>query len=222
MAKALKQCGNLLLENNILTDQGYSALCAAAERLRGKPEHDWQYTIPLAEPMLFNERTDRRGRSYTPTIGVEGIGVVKDDNAAGLPFNRWDIALTLDYKEDGVHCPRWHFDLANHNQPGPITHLQFGGHKHDSHSHLDTVIKEPRWFSAPHDVILLSEVVAANFFNEIWLENLRNDRRWVALIHLAQKLCYPAYVTALMASVGISDSDSILDGCWNDRWGNKK
>lgn len=217
MASALQLCGKLLLENDILSSLGFSALSSAAERLRGRPAHAWHYAIPLADPMLFNERTDRKGRLYTPTIGVEGIGVVQNEEDASLPFNRWDIALTLNYSEEDVHCPRWHFDLANPKQPGPITHLQFGGHKHEGHPQFDTVLKEPRWFTAPHDVILLSEVVAANFFQDVWLESLRNDRRWTNLIHLSQSLCYPAYVSALMTSVGVSGSDSILGGCWNDR-----
>jgi hypothetical protein len=222
MAKALRDCGELLLKCNILSSDGFSAVVATAERLRGKAAFSWDYAIPKAEPMTFSSCVDRLGRRFTPKIGVEGINVVRPSNDAVLPFRRWDIALTLEFDDADVHCPRWHFDMANVEQPGPITHLQYGGYRHAGRSDLDTVIKEPRWFTAPLDVILLSEVVAANFFPEIWLQTLREDRRWCSLVHLSQNFCYPPFLSAMVASLGVSGASPILGLSWNDRWSERR
>lgn len=218
MAKALQDCGAILLTANILTSEGLAAMSEAAERLHSKSEDEWDYSIPLTAPVSFAPRTDRQNRTFTPKIGVDRISVIRPETEEFIPFKQWDIALTLEFSEPEIHCPRWHFDMANVGQPGPITHLQYGGYRHENNDHLDTSVQEPRWFIAPMDVILLSEVVAANFYHETWISALREEPRWQTLVHTSQKLCYPHYLAQLQRSIGVTGANAVLCASWNDKW----
>ncbi|MAN65539.1 MULTISPECIES: hypothetical protein [Hyphomonas] len=212
----------MLLNTRILTPEGFAALSEAADKLQSKTELAWDYSIPIQNPVSFLPCVDRQGRKFIPKIGVKEISVVTPANSEAIPFKKWDIALTLEFEDESVHCPRWHFDMANLDQPGPITHLQYGGYKHAPHNHLDSSVQQPRWFTPPMDVILLCEVVAANFFQEIWIQSLRQERRWLALIHQSQKICYPHYLAQLSKSIGVSGANVLLDASWNDQWADRR
>ena len=58
MAKALQDCGAILLTANILTSEGLAAMSEAAERLHSKSEDEWDYSIPLTAPVSFAPCTD--------------------------------------------------------------------------------------------------------------------------------------------------------------------
>ena len=215
MAANLNVASVKLYDAGILAPEGSSALTTAASTLFEQPRSTWRYSIPVVQPVYFNACRDRRDRIFTPEIGVKWIGVLDEQDK--LPFSVWDIALTLKYENPDIHCPRWHFDLANEDQPGPITHLQYGGHKHEGNGHFDTALKEPRWFTAPMDVILLCEMVAASFFLDLWNENLRGDPQWTRLVHESQQLCYPHFIRSLQQSVAVNGAKVVLDANWNDR-----
>lgn len=213
MASALKAAAGLLSNVHVLSPEGVSSLNAAAARLFQCPGKSWFCQTTKAEPIQFEKCKDRSERAFTPKIGVDRIEV--RDEADALPFAKWDISLILEYEDDAVHCPRWHFDLGNPDQDGPVTHLQYGGNKHPSNAGLDVRVREPRWNTAPMDIILLCETVAANFFPKEWNSALRHDPQWAKLVKQSQKLCYPYYLRALYDSLNTSDKPTHLDTCWN-------
>ncbi len=215
MASALKAAAGLLSNIHILSSEGVDSLNAAASRLYQYKDKSksWSCQTAKAEPVQFEECSDRLDRVFVPKIGVDCIEV--RDEADALPFAKWDISLLLEYEDATVHCPRWHFDLGNPGQDGPVTHLQYGGYKHKENAGLDVRIREPRWNTAPMDIILLCETVAANFFPKKWNSELRHDSQWAKLVKQSQKLCYPYYFRTLYDSLNSSDGPTHLDSCWN-------
>lgn len=64
----------------------------------------------------------------------------------------------------------------------------------------------------PLDVVLLCEVVVANFYPEDWAE-LKNLPGWNDPIVASQKLCIIPFLNELQRKVGVS-SRSLLDHMW--------
>ncbi len=213
MAAALKRTATILSELHILSPEGNGSLGGAADRLLREPEKHWACNTTKSQPITFEKRTDRSKQSFQPTIGVDRIEV--RENGEELPFVKWDISLLLKFDNGTAHCPRWHFDLGNPDQEGPKTHLQYGGYKHPNNPGLGPSVREPRWNTAPMDIILLCETVSANFFHEIWERSLRRDTSWTEIVRMSQRLCYPHYLRTLYSSLNSSGSGTHLDHCWN-------
>lgn len=215
MADRIKHAASILFDANILTAEGRVALEQVSTHLRSAGEYEWSYSVARNFPVSFQALSDNSGEKYQPQIGVEKISIINEvDN---LPFESWDIALLLKYSNQNIHCPRWHFDLCNTGQNGPITHLQYSGHRHDNVS-LNCRLKEPRWCLPPYDIILLCESVAANFYHDEWNSSLRNNRSWVKIVKSSQKLCYPYFLRQLYTSLNASETPTLLDGSWNNRY----
>lgn len=213
MAGAINVVASLLLDAHILTDEGLGSMQNAATRLHQKAGKDWSYTTPPAEPIRFEPCFDRAGRRFVPIIGVDRIEV--KDEPEKIPFVRWDLNLLLEFEDSEVHCPRWHFDLCNPGQDGPITHLQYGGNKHFNRPNLDVRIREPRWHLPPLDLILMCETVAANFFPIKWQSSLKDERKWNLAIQQSQKLCFPFYFRAMHNALNNGEVGSLLRANWN-------
>jgi hypothetical protein len=62
------------------------------------------------------------------------------------------------------------------------------------------------------EVALLCEVVAANFYEEEWLE-LRDEPNWCQAISLYQRLCYRHYFERMNTCLSISSSTA-LNSMW--------
>ncbi|PNQ76001.1 hypothetical protein BA950_09270 [Erythrobacter sp. SAORIC-644] len=213
MANALRSTATLLLEANILSPQGSDTINSAANRLYNKPGKAWSYATPSAQPVLFELCVDRAGRQFIPKLGVASIEV--RDEIDDIPFVSWDINLLLEYADQEVHCPRWHFDLCNPEQAGPITHLQYGGNKHLNLPNLDVRVREPRWNAAPLDLILMCETIAASFYQDTWESQLRDLTRWNEIIQQSQRLCFPYYLRGLYNTLNAAAAGSHLSACWN-------
>jgi len=213
MATALRSTATLLSNVHILSQEGVNSIEAAVARLYNCPGKSWFCTTPKSEPIQFEACFDRAGRQFIPKIGVDRIEI--KDEVEKLPFVKWDINLYLEYKESTVHCPRWHFDLCNPNQDGPITHLQYGGNKHPDQPNLDVKIREPRWNVPPMDIVLLCETVAANFFTEIWRTQLKDNPTWNKTVKASQRLCYPYYMRKLYKSLNDTGGLTLLNESWN-------
>lgn len=218
MAKALNTVASKLDEWGLVTPAGYSVLAGEARRLgRFKDESIWKVEIDRTTPISFIESEDKNGRPIFPRIVCEGISV--DFNHKSLPpFQSFDIAMEI-VDEQQAPVARWHIDLANEKddgmQSGPLTHIQFGGHM-QGYRDQDHPLKVPRWCHPPMDLILLCEVLAANFYTEYW-EKLREDQSWCQAIAIGQKLCYSAYLRKLNSSLSIS-SKTLLHSMWASEW----
>lgn len=77
---------------------------------------------------------------------------------------------------------------------------------------FEVPIKEPRWLCIPLDVVLLCEVVVANFYPEDWVE-LKRLPGWNDPILSSQKLCVVPFLNAMQKKVAVW-SRSLLDHMW--------
>ncbi len=207
---AIKVIASTLLNHDIVEPEGFAVLSLLAIRLqKEKDAVSWSVEVDRGAPILFKRTKDEKGRWVKPRIVAKGIEIEQGDGTA-LPFQALDIALEID---DDANEPlsRWHLDLANKSygvpQSGPLTHLQFGGHHHENRDH-DHPLKVPRWCHPPMEVALLCELVAANFYEEAWLD-LRNEPNWCQAISLYQRLCYRHYFEKMTNSLSISSSTAL-------------
>jgi len=219
MATAIGVVVDKLLQHDILDAGSYSARERLLAQLRGLGHaRQWSYTVDRTSGFQFRRLTDDHGDAYTPVVSVAGIDV--QPGADGCPpVRRLDVSLELRYDHVADRTVRWHFDQANcHDdtvQPGPRFHLQFGGHVHQDRAN-DARLSIPRWSHPPMDLVLLLEVVAANFFEEQW-RDLRDDNEWCHQIRVAQKLYFTHYHEKLQQCLNVSQS-TFLKSVWADSW----
>lgn len=216
--EAMMSIGTVLLENQVIDDQGYAAICHVGTALKGqKKASNWQFEVSTGEPITFAEVNDRSGTAIRPRI-IANIAVNQDHNTKP-PFSSLDIALEI---SDSLAQPisRWHIDLANEQaegwQDGPLIHLQYGGH-HQNNGQFDHPLRAPRWCHPPMEVALLCELVAANFYPQKWAQ-FRDAPNWACAIKLYEGLCYSNYLACLQKHVGASAAPSALTGMWAGNW----
>lgn len=217
MSNAIMVVASKLLEWHLIDSTGFAVLQRESRQMARTPHSlSWQMEIDRDEPVRFATTEDKNGRTIYPRLVSAGITVNQEQHDRP-PFTALDIAIEI---EDSDQAPvaRWHVDLANLGtdpQPGPLTHLQYGGHFRD-HRATDHPLKIPRWCHPPMDIVLLCEVMAANFYTDFWLE-LREDQSWCNAISLAQRLCYSAYLRKMIAGMSVSGR-SLLHGMWAGEW----
>ena len=209
MASSLSGSIHRLYDNGILQHESLSVISEVSGKLHEfKDEKAWSYSVGHGKPILFVKALDKNGNAIIPSICVECISV--DENHTPSPYVKWNIALEVHFQKKRKPCARWHFDIANEEQSAPLTHLQYGGRKFDSH--LDV----PRWHTPLMDLILLSEIVTANFFPKLWT-SVKDDPRWCECVQTSQKLCFGPYLNRVSKILGVS-SKTVLNEVWNDRW----
>ena len=200
--------------NGILQHESLSVIDNVCRKLKSfRGEKVWSYSVGHGEPLRFKKTTDKNGDDIIPSISAECISV--NENHIPFPYVKWNIALEIRFQKNNRLCARWHFDVANKEQFAPVTHLQYGGKSPEAQK-LGLNLDVPRWHTPPMDLILLSEIVAANFFPERW-ESFRDDLGWCKSINMSQKLCFGPYLDRVLSTLDIS-SKTILNQVWNDRW----
>lgn len=207
-----------LLEFKVVTDSGYAVLAEEGRRLKAERDStSWDIFVDRDNAIEFQETFDKNGSVIYPRITCPGISVVQEDHSKP-PFRALDIAIEIN-NHDRLPVARWHVDWANSSelgaQPGPLVHLQYGGHNAGHRDH-DHPLKVPRWCHPPMDLILICEVMAANFYEDEW-ESLREDQNWCGAISLGQRLCYSAYMRKISVGLSIS-SKTILHSMWAAEW----
>jgi len=214
MADIIWSVGEKLLEVKILDDQAMTAFSEMKARLKAqKGNGNWSISVDRGQPIVFSKCLDEKGELIVPKIVAEGI-TVNNAHANHPPFDALDLALEVEY-ENGEPLARWHIDKANLTangyQTGPLFHIQFGG-RHHANRHHDLPIKIPRWNHPPLDIVLLCEVVAANFFPDEWMA-LRDDPSWCLHVSQCEKYCYSAYVDKFKNSLNTS-TKTVLSQFW--------
>lgn len=218
MADAINTIANKMLSVGIITPEGYAALTEEGRRLNRTPKAtSWQVEIHRDNAIIFTDTLDERAELIIPRISCKGISVEQVQHDCP-PFASLDVALEI---QDSLRnsLSRWHVDWANSTdgvcQSGPLVHLQFGGHRPGQRD-TDHPLKVPRWCHPPMDILLLCEMVAANFYEEQW-EELREDQNWCKAIATGQKLCYSAYLRKMTEGLSIS-SKTLLHSMWASEW----
>lgn len=214
MADALRQTGRALHQKKIIEHGNVFEELARVTVSHGKENFIWAYEISKSNPIVFRRKHDQHlNRNIQPQI-YASISV-HQSIAGGVCFKRLDLALEV-LDEEGNVLIKHHIDFANSSdgqfQEGPLFHLQFGGHTPNHAKSFEVPIKEPRWLCFPLDVVLLCEVVVANFYPEEWAE-LKSLPGWNGPIVSSQKLCIIPFLNTLQNKASIS-SRSLLDQIW--------
>ncbi|MBK3776919.1 hypothetical protein GAY31_22670 [Azospirillum brasilense] len=226
MASNLEKAATILLASRLLDNEGYSILAQqVAIMKRHKSSVSWTYSVDPDRPISFAETVDKNGSPVFPTISCDIV--VDQTKPDKLPFKTLDVALLVVGQNKQKIC-RWHVDLANRLpssqsasttfQDGPLTHLQYGGHIRHGNRHNDHPLKVPRWLFPPLDLILLCEVVASNFFPNVWEDTLQQNPTWNEVVSTSQRLCYAAFINKLHSTLAVSNR-SILQHMCASIWG---
>lgn len=210
MADAVSSVFGKLHDNNIVTNH-YDVIPPLVSALRGQGDIvNWGLRVEQEKPILFRETEDVDGKTIQPRL-YASLKVNGDHE--GFPFEAWNIALEVFYKEENpVPLMRWHFDLANNNQSGPHTHLQGGGHFRDHRPH-DIPLKIPRWYAPAFDLILLAETIVANFYEDDWFDKIRDDRTWCSHVNKSQSLCFKPFIKQMTNCLAQSNV-TLLKNVW--------
>lgn len=212
MGDALRSTGKALKDSNLITSD--HVFCELKRVLSLKEDSQWEYAIHESNPIefrpIYNNQIngDIRPRIYASIS-------VKKSASGGVCFKRLDLAVEV-INDEGNVLIKHHIDLANSAeaefQQGPIFHLQFGGHTPKNSRSFEVPIKEPRWLCIPMDVVLLCEVIVANFYPEAW-EKLKNQPGWNGPIITSQRFCITPFVNELQKKLGVP-SRTLADHLW--------
>jgi hypothetical protein len=114
---------------------------------------------------------------------------------------------------------RCHFDKANSGQPGPKYHVQFGGESHAGECcWLPHIISVPRIVHAPFDLVLTCELVASNFYPDVY-NGFKDEPNWKSIISQSQENLLEVYYQNCVESlkkIRREESNSLLQCLWNN------
>jgi len=196
MAQRLRQLSSLLMNEDLIESDSVSAFQRAASALDGqKLNPSWKYSITQTDPIRFCPVNTKKVKHVRPILQVKlGVNPIQNlSNGMKGYFSELNTTLEL-YSESDELLDRWHVDLSNEDQEGPVFHLQHGGHSSGSSTrNTEEKLSVPRWVHPPMDIVLTCELVVANFFQKKWLE-LRENPTWTALVRDAESYCYTDYV----------------------------
>lgn len=127
----------------------------------------------------------------------------------------WDSSDVIDKLSNNRRVMyRCHFDLANQNQTGPKFHCQFGGNaRSDEAFWFPEALNIPRIQFPPMDLILLGQLVAANFFPDEYKRFCKTPE-WITIMRESQKSFWEDYYKS--CSKEISSKNSLLEALWNN------
>ncbi|MBO9051631.1 hypothetical protein [Curtobacterium flaccumfaciens] len=164
----------------------------------------------LIEARIMGHQDYRRS-----TSGSSAVWTNSPVESGSLALELWDTSAT-----SRLHA-RYHFDLANYDQAGPVWHLQVGGKgTHDSTVRLDL----PRLAVAPIDLCLLIDHILYNYKNKMWTQ-LLFSAGYIARIRASEEFMLSAWIDQLTRyKTGLSrgrtlvhELDNVNKAGWNPR-----
>jgi hypothetical protein len=124
----------------------------------------------------------------------------------------WDSRTVYEALTMGRVMLRCHFDLANSDQPGPKYHVQFGGNaQYDELCWFPEILNLPRFACPPMDLVLVCQLVAANFFWDEYV-GIRTSPEWITTLQRSQRYLLEEYYTGCLEAL---DQDLLVDHLWN-------
>ncbi len=216
MANAILGLSRALHDKGLCKTQ--NAFSTLATHLKSPSQADtrWCYEVSPSSPIefspIFNKTVNAEIR---PKLSASVS--VRATDTGGICFDKMDIALDV-FGGDGRVLIRHHVDLATFKpdkkefQPGPLFHLQFGGHTPKQSRDFEVPIKEPRWPCFPMDLILVCELVVANFYPEKWI-GLQRERNWREAVIASQKFCISPFLNSMTEIIG-DTKRTVLDHLW--------
>jgi hypothetical protein len=201
-------------------------------RKRGRP---WGYQISKGQPLQFQVC---KVRGYDTIVDICCVLRCPVDEAAepleqNFALRVWSLdrrqCFRRGWDADEIESIfdgsarrvmlRLHFDLASSDQPGPKYHVQVGGiPAGDELWWMPPSVNLPRIAHPPIDIVLLCEMIAANFFPEQYRE-IRTDPIWRGAIRDTQRSVLQKYFQLCHDTVAREQHDqSLLDQLWNEAW----
>jgi len=222
MASALFYLHEQLTTLSLIDYSQSNGVVDAASRLKAfGSSKSWRYRIERSKPLiLIPVLSAKLNADIYPKIFVD-FGV---DEALlkkkGFPLKTLNLTLEIINRSNGHLIHRSHIDLASHNeegkyQDGPIFHFQLGGKIGAKENEPDIFkLRRPRWLHPPMDLILMTEMLIANFYPEQW-NKLKKQVNWIALVADSQMLCYKPFFN--IANNNIAKA-SLLNSFWASNW----
>ena len=197
-----------------------------------RPIRSWGFRIDPDSPLRFRRttvdgldlRVDLFSRTYWDSEPAEqpvklNVAIRVWCMSRDIYFRReWD-AKRLQHEvgpTTGRVMLRIHFDLANAGQQGPRYHVQVGGNPHEGEfSWFPEALSVPRLHHMPMDLVLATEMIAANFYKEDYKE-IRREPTWKHTLSTSQNHLLSAYLESAMKAVAAKGS--VLEELWNVEW----
>lgn len=195
-----------------------------------KPVTDWGYEI-FKTPLRFQISTYNNYR-----LRADILCNIRWESENSVPY-RQEVVLRvwsndpevmyrpyLDSEEIGERVTgqnsikervmlRCHFDLANVSQDGPKYHLQIGGSAIESeYCWFPKELDLPRLIHCPLEIVLLCQIIVANFFPEEY-KKIRKDPTWVGAVKKVEKHLLKEYYQNCLDA--ITSKRTLLDDLWN-------
>lgn len=192
---------------------------------RSTPE-PWGYRIRPDYPLRFEPRVVKgmnlRTDVYCTVLWEQEKALPVDqcihlrvwsDEIDHIYRERWDSEVVYnELTDDGRVMLRCHFDLANPGQPGPKYHLQFGGNPQaDELCWFPRFMNLPRLPYPPVDLVLVCQLIAANFYWDEYIE-FRQASEWRYALRSSQEYLLQGYYEACLSAL---DQDLLVDCLWN-------
>jgi hypothetical protein len=175
-----------VLEGNPPGRYNWVTKCSVCELHRGGSCRGARVEIPRSAPLRFAPCRLKDGNLVQAEIAImsrrRGGGRLDLDEHSIL-VRLWEVPTAA--PRNLVN--RVHIDLANHGQPGPWSHLQFGGESVEEYENwpLPPIAGHPRWPTALMDLILASELIVYSFWPDKW-RLLCEKREIITLIKRAE------------------------------------
>ena len=165
----LKRFANIYLKK-YLDPASHSTLIDEAKTLEREIKNDkWKFLISRDDPITFKNKDSNL--QIDIACKIEGSG---DDT------KKHSVEFRVCSKREDNPYVKFHIDQKVPDTPEPWHHLHMGG------------FKEPRFPCPPMDIILLSEFILINYFQEV-SEDLRRNRGWKKLIMNSQNIFQKEY-----------------------------
>lgn len=220
MASAIRQLIQILQTNNLIESSSVSSVSNVMTQLkRIGDKRSWNYSIDASSPIIFKAVLhDKIGKHIKPKIYMDVEVDEKLIDKKIPPFSK--LTSVLEVITDSNILQRFHIDLSSKKidktyQKAPLFHLQAGGHSPLGDRNAEFKLSEPRLLHPPMDVVLLSEVIVANFYPNEW-KRIKSQPGWSGIICDSQKLCYSFYFE--VAKKCLDSSSSLLCSLWASNW----
>lgn len=197
------------------------------QRARGQSPLTWGFALCPSSPLRFKRKAVER-----VTLSVDVIAEMRWQNADEPPTTQ-DLALRVwcsdrniafrpsfdaerveslvDWVKGRVML-RLHFDRGNSRQPGPRYHVQVGGTIQDGEQcWLSPSISVPRLMHQPMDLVLLCELVAANFHPDFY-RDVSRDATWKGALAASERSLLTSYYQECVKCVAAGQG--LLGSLW--------
>lgn len=200
-----------------------------------KPVSDWGYEIltpPLRVKMahykgyrlrpdiICNFRWQQEGAFPTTLELVLRVWSADEHLIYREGYDSEAIAELMTSQHNGLQervMLRCHFDLANPKQSGPRYHLQFGGNPRvEEQCWYPKELDLPRLIHQPFDLVLLCELVVANFFPHQY-KDIRPKPDWHWAVKASERYLLESYHAKCLAAIR-DKKRTLLNVLWNTNY----